>query len=353
MAAVFDPSELQVGPAVPVLQGYRYDSGRRFPQVAVSQSGTLAYVAAGHSTEPHSLEWVSSDGTLTRVGELPEGAATVDLSPDGTLAVISTDVNPPRVFLWDVVRQVPTGLQVEGATNPRWHPDGQHVAFSRGGGLVLLDVDDGSETALVTTETIVLSSSFSADGDTVVYATFGESGTQDIFALVPGDTTPQPIMATDAQEYSPALSPDGRWLAFCSDTTGKMEVYVARFPSGTGQRRITTNGGNQPLWRQDGRALFFQEFRFDDQGRQVAEHSVVTVQADDSLELGTPQSLFVAYDSAAARRSYTFSNNGAVYHATADGGQFLMVYEPRPEPATEVNIVLNWFEELKRLVPTN
>ena len=66
---VYDPDQLQVGPAVPVLEGYRYDPGGRIPQVAVSQSGTLAYVAAGHSTEPHSLEWVSADGTLARVGE--------------------------------------------------------------------------------------------------------------------------------------------------------------------------------------------------------------------------------------------------------------------------------------------
>ena len=263
---------------------------------------------------------------------------------------MSTDVNPARVFLWDMVRRVPTGLEVEG-TNARWHPDGQHVALSRAAGLVLLDIDDESETALVTTESIVLSSSFSADGNTVAYATFGASGTQDIFALVPGNPTPQPILATDAQEHSPALSPDGRWLAFCSDTTGTLEVYVARFPSGTGQRRITTNGGNQPLWRQDGRALFFQEFRFDDQGRRSAEHSVVTVHADDALELGTPQSLFVADDGAAPRRSYTFSNNSAVYHASADGGQFLMVYEPRPTPATEINIVLNWHQELLERVP--
>ena len=80
-----------------------------------------------------------------------------------------------------------------------------------------------------------------------------------ILALLPGDTTPQAIIATDAPEHSPALSPDGRWLAYVSQESGESHVYVVRFPSGTGRRRVTTNPGREPLWRQDGRALFFRE----------------------------------------------------------------------------------------------
>ncbi len=151
MAAVFDATEHRLGPAVPVLDGYARDVGQDTAQVAVSASGTLAYVAAAESRDNPTLDWVDLDGTSTRVGELPVGSSMIDLSPDGRLAVVGTFDVRPRVFVWDMVRQVPTGLEVEGFI-PRWHPDGRHVAFSRGAQLLLVDVDDGSETVLAESE---------------------------------------------------------------------------------------------------------------------------------------------------------------------------------------------------------
>jgi hypothetical protein len=321
--------------------------------VTVSPSGTLAYVAAAQSMDAPTLAWVSTDGTLTAVGELPVGSAAVDVSPDGTLAVVGTATVPTKSFLWDMVRQVPTGLEVEGSI-PRWHPDGRHVALSRGRELLLLDVDDGSETVLVS-EPGGRSPSFAADGSTVAYAVRGKSGSQDIFALLPGDTTPQAVVATAAEEHSPALSPDGRWLAYVEGSSGGNEVYIARFPSGTGRRRVTTKGGNQPLWRRDGRALFFRENLDQDTTDLVRsiELRVVAVAPGDTLDLGAPQTLFLVSDPSAALGSNTFGNWGAAYHATPDGSRFLMVYRPPLQPLTEIVVVQNWLEELKRLVPAN
>jgi dipeptidyl aminopeptidase/acylaminoacyl peptidase len=182
MAAVFDAPEHRLGPAVPVLDGYARDSARETPQVAVSASGTLVYVAAAESAGNSTLEWVDVDGTLERVGDLPDvGGSMVDLSPDGRLAVVGTFEARPRVFVWDMVRQVPTGLDVEGVI-PRWHPDGRHVAFSRGLQLLRIDVEDGSETVLAESDSDdIRSPSFSGDGDTVVF----DSG-DNILALLPG-----------------------------------------------------------------------------------------------------------------------------------------------------------------------
>ena len=347
MAAAYDATQRRVGPAVPVLDGYARDQGDRTPQVVVSASGTLAYVPQAQGTNDRSLEWVDADGTLTRVGALPAGSASVDLSPDGSLAVVGTDDAERNVFLWDMARQVPTGLTVPGV-HPRWHPDGQHVVLSRRAGLVLLDVNDGSETVLV--ENGGRTPSFSADGDTLVYTATGESGSQDIFALLPGQSMPRPIIATAAEEHSPALSPDGRGLAFVSEESGTAQVYVSQFPSGAGKRRITANVGNGPLWRQDSGALFFRE-AVSENPTGPRHLRVVAVGAGETLALGDSESLFEVFDPSAPRGSSTFINSGSTYHATPDGSRFLMVYKDLPKPMTEIVVVQDWLEELKERVP--
>ena len=346
MAAAYDATEPRVGPAVPMLDGYARDQGDSTPQVTVSASGILAYVPQAQSTDSPSLEWVDVDGTLTRVGALPAGSASVDLSPDGTLAVVGTQETPPRVFLWDMVRKVPTGLNVRGAT-PRWHPDGQHVALNRGRRLLLLDVNDSSETVLV--EGGGRTPSFSADGNTVVYAARGESGSQDIFALLSGQAMPRPIIATDAEEHSPALSPDGRWLAYVSHESGEMHVYVSQFPSGAGKRRVTTNVGNSPLWRQDSGALFFRE-AVGENVENAREMRVVAVGPGEMLALGESESLFEVVNRSASRISSTYISSGSTYQATPDGTRFLMVYKSS-QPLTEIVVVQNWHEQLKARVP--
>ena len=353
LAAAFDPAARTLGPATPVLDRLAYDDGARVPQVAVSPSGTLAYVPAPGSERVATLAWVDADGTRASMGELPAGSEVVDLSPDGTLALVGTTVSPNRMILWDLTRQAPAGLEVEGRT-PRWHPDGRRVALGRGTDLLLLDVEDRSEETLVAGTARTDSPSFGVDGATLAYVSFGKAGDQDIFALLPGEAEPRPVVATDAEEHSPSLSPDGRWLAYVSDASSidfAGDVYVARFPSGTGRRRVTNNGGIEPLWRQDGRVLFFKERRAPTSEEPVWDLRMVSIGPGNTLELGAAESLFATVD--ATQRVYTgaYWNMGATYQATADGTRFLMVWNTFPEPAKEIVVVQNWHEELKRLVP--
>ncbi len=350
LAAAFDPATRRLGPARGVLEEFAYDPARARPQVTVSPSGTLVYIPAPARADTATLAWVDLEGTLTTVGELPPDVAMVDLSPDGALAVVGTRETPTRVFLWDMVRQVPTGLEV-GWYAPRWHPDGRHVALSRGQELVLLDVDDGSETTLVTEPVRASTPSFTADGETLAYTAIREGSGEDIFARLRGDAEPHAVVATEAYEHSPALSPDGRWLAFVSDESERMEVYVARFPSGAGRRRVTTNGGLFPRWRSDGRALFFNENGDQDQDGMVLGR-MVRIGEGETLELGSSVTLFVVFDAARPVNSVqSYSNWGAPYDVAADGTRFLRPYRAQSAPAREIVVVQNWLAELAELVP--
>src|SRR4030095_5193866 len=114
-----------------VLRGYAYDAGQFVPQVAVSDSGTLVYVVDA-PTAPPPLAWVDVPGQLTPAAERRAGASSVDLSARSALAIIGLSTAPRRVLLWDMQRHVPTGVQIDGAMTPRWHPDGRRFIFSRG-----------------------------------------------------------------------------------------------------------------------------------------------------------------------------------------------------------------------------
>ena len=352
MAAAYDAARRKVGPPSPVLRGFAYDSGLRVPQVAVSASGSLVYVV-DVPTPPPTLQWVDSSGTLSAAGELPTRSSAVDLSSTAALAVVAVAASPRHVLLWDMRRRVPTGLKVAGLT-PRWHPDGRRFAVGRGNQLVLVDAEDGSETVLSSHQDGALRSpSFSSDGSMLAYVVTRGS-VSDIYARMPGSSAPQAVLATDTFEHSPALSPDGKWLAYVEGGAGAdAQVYIARFPSGSARRRVTTNGGNQPLWRPDGRALFYRENRAADQAGPTIELRVVSVEPGDTLTLGVPRALFPVVSPSAPLVSNTFHNEGAAYAAAPDGRRFLMVYQPRARPLTEIAVVQNWGTELRRSVLSN
>jgi Tol biopolymer transport system component len=172
---------------------------------------------------------------------------------------------------------------------------------------------------------------------------------ENIYALAPDGEEPHEVIATSAREHSPALSPDGRWIAYVSDETGRFEVYVARFPEGDRRTPITANGGFEPLWSRGGQELFFTEG--EPVGRRVLR--AVSVSLGETLELGEARTLFVTNDPGATENVAFFGNAGTSHDVSADGTRFLMIRRPADPPATEIVVVQNWFEELKRIVPTN
>src|ERR1700736_5342265 len=147
----------------------------------------------------------------------------------------------------------------------------------------------------------------------------------------------QPFLRTAFTESAPRFSPDARWLAYVSDESGRFEVYVQPYPGPGGKSQISTDGGTEPVWNPNGRELFY---------RQGNKMIVVDVATRPSFSAGKPRVLFEGLYIRAAQAN-------PAYDVSPDGQRFLMLKASEQEPnATQINVVLNWFEELKQKVPT-
>lgn len=222
-------------------------------------------------------------------------------------------------------------------------PDGKHIAISsnRDGPFNLyLKPADGSAT----TERLTVSDwhqdpgSWSPDGRSLAFAQNHPETSWDIWLVHMGDESRQEaFISTQFREHHPMISPDGRWLAYQSDETGRHEVSVQPFPDGGSKWLVSAGGGVQPLWAPNGEELFYRN------GNKVMAASIRT---GPDFEVETPFLLFEG----------SFGLGGGLgrpnYDITPDGRRFVMIDQETPPPQTEVYVVLNWFEELNRLVPT-
>ena len=255
------------------------------------------------------------------------------------------------IWVYDIARQTLTRLTFEGNENqqPQWTPDGKRVTLRsiREGvpGNLFWKLADGTGAAerLTTSEFRQNPSSWSPDGQFLAFhqrpSVIGFSPTgRDIWILpLEGERKPRPLLRTQFNELAPKFSPDGRWLAYVSDESGRYEIYVRPFPEvEEGKWQISTDEGVEPVWAANGRELFY---RNEDGNRMMA----VEITTEPTFRAGTPRLLFEG--------SYGRSSGGsAFYDVTSDGQSFLMVQAAHEG---QINVVLNWFEELKRLVPTD
>ena len=224
---------------------------------------------------------------------------------------------------------------------PVWSPDDQWVAFgSVRAGSPSRDIYQkradfsGPAEVLLTKEFVQNPKSWSPDGTMLSYGDRPPGG-DDIWALsLEGEGEPRPIVQTSFNEYDHDISPDGRWLAYESNESGQEEIYVQPFP-GPGRRwPISTDGGIDPVWSTNGRELFYLN------GQKVM---AVEVETEPEFRAGTPRLLFEGPHLVGARS----------YDVSPDGQRFVMIHPEESSAPNQINVVQNWFEELKRLVPTN
>jgi Tol biopolymer transport system component len=179
--------------------------------------------------------------------------------------------------------------------------------------------------------------SVSHDGEQLVFVRLSPDTTGDIYvASLRGDPQIRPILNTPAYEGSGRLSPDGRWIAYSSNESGRMEVVITPFPQADRKAQVSSEGGTQPVWNPNGREIFY---------RSGTKMMSVAVSTSPDLVLSTPRLLFDL------RYAFGTGITIANYDVSSDGQRFVMV---KDEPgAGRLNVVLNWSEELKRLVPPN
>jgi serine/threonine-protein kinase len=353
LAARFDPRKLAItGPRVALAEGIAI---RQLGAVdlAVSSTGTLVYVP-GSLTGGTEVVWVNRTGVVQPLDPDWKSSAVLNspaLSPDGrSLAIGVIDAAATRSDVW-VKRGLGGPLSrltiAEDSTSdrPTWTADGRSLLFVRGRragvGQIEIKLADGTRPERLVARTAEGLSEVrtSPDGKWLVLRTPAATSSRgDILAMrVGADSAPVPLIGTRATEVAPTLSPDGRWLAYASDESGRMEVYARPFPDvESGKWQISTGGGTEPLWAHSGRELFYR----DGEGNLVAAETGATT----GLVVGRQVALFSALPFAADALHQQ-------YDVTPDDQRFIMLRPVRSDAREDLVMVENWFDELKTKVP--
>ena len=351
MAVPFDSEQLELtGDPVAVLEGVR---SRGLADYTFSREGTLFYASGSTSLPRGRPVWVDRTGrAIDQLSDEPiERPRQPRISPDGQQVVLATGGGRSAdLWVYDVGGRPPYPLALEQQNHsPIWTTDGKRVIFSFVRPSIPPNLywiaSDGSTLEpepLLDSPNRQYPRAVSPDGQEVIFTrTNPQTGTFDIMALpLEGEHEPRLVLDTE-QLYSNRLraegldlSPDGKWLAYVSGVTGRPEIWVRPYPGPGAPVRISPDGGDQPVWGAKGRELFYL-----DGDRMMA----VRIDTGPELRFEPPQLLFEA--------PYVHSNIPS-YDVTADG-RFLMIERVEdPLESTQINVVTNWFEELKRLVPT-
>ncbi len=362
MAAPFDLASLKLrGDPVPVLEGVTqsiHAGNSRLntaaAQFAFSGTGSLAYVAGSVFPESKAkVVRVDRDGKVKPTNLDRASYSFVRFSPDNSEALVNTLYKKAKILSYDFDRGTSTLETLEGSgSHPLWSLDGKGFVFSsdRDGSpnLYWKSVQsDGEIERLTVSPYADHAVSWNQDGSKLAFLRLGEKKSAGIWILqMKGNRSAERFPAGGDFKEHPEFSPDGRWLAYVSDETGSREVYVAPY-AGPGRReRISTNGGTSPAWTKGGKELVYWD------GRKMWAVEIAPQGSD--LNPGKPFALFTG--------RYQIVNPVRGYDVTRDGQRFLMVlsepseggYENRKEFfGNRVDIVVNWFEELERLVPTD
>jgi serine/threonine-protein kinase len=345
MAVSFDPQRVAVtGAAVPVVEGVLQSAVTGAAQYSISATGSLVYVPGGIQSIQNRLVWVNRNGTEQPLAAPGRGYQFPRLSPDGRRVAAGVVDLESQVRLYDLARETLTPFTFEGSLNqlPAWTPDGKRIAFQsnkEGQNNIFWQLADGSGRLerLTTSEYPNFPRSFSPDGQLLAFIEVNPTTGYDIWVLRLKDHKAEPFLRTPFNESVPSFSPDGRWLAYISDESGHFEVYVQPYPGPGGKWQISTDGGTEPVWDPNGRELFYRS------GDKIMAVDIAT---QPGFAAGKPRMLF---EGPYLPTPATFPN----YDVSPDGKRFLMLKPTEQAQAapTQINVVLNWFEELKQKVP--
>jgi eukaryotic-like serine/threonine-protein kinase len=341
LAYPFDPKNLRVtGDPVGIADQVRTALGNNYTSVSASATGILAFGAA--DSVPLQPTWYDRGGAKLAAIGAPDLFGQVRLSPDEKRAAL--EKMDARTNLWDIwLLELSTGVLSKFTVDPRserdpiWSPDGQRVAYTsdRVGkiDISVKELGGGKETSLTETDTPELAEDWTKDGNGILFRN-SPTGTSSLLLLpLMGDRKPVVLLAPAPfrrDEFN--LSPDGRWIAYNSDESGRWEVWIASFPEFKNQRQVSNGGGAVPRWRKDGKELFYLALD--------AKLMAVDLKLGPTVEAGVPKLLFQT----------RISVNGQTdqYAVTGDGKRFLIPEPLESQNVPPITVITNWTSLLKR-----
>lgn len=349
VAVPFDVVRLEVtGPPVTVQENVRMSKANGRGQFSISDNGDLVYIE-GQSDDPREaaqpLIWVDRRGAEQVLSEERQRYSKPRLSPDGHTLFVEVADPEASIWLYNLERGTLSRVTHGGVSyGPIPSPDGQKVAYeaTRDGvaGVLVAQVDGGGEQRLSSTKRLHVPTSWTADGTAVAITAGAESGYLEVWLIpVNGDHTPQILVQGPFNAGGARFSPDGHWIAYVSDESGRNEVYLRPYPEAGARIPISAGGGTGPVWSRNGRELFFRN------GNQIL---AVNITLGPQVVAGKPQVLFSkTISDDASGPAYDFI---ADYDVSPDGQRFAMPkYSVEGASSPNAHLILNWSQGLKRL----
>ncbi len=357
MAVAFDPVSVEIiGPEAPVLENLRVDLTMGAGQYSFSDNGVLVYLSGTEDSRLTELVWVDRTGKIKPASQHSRDAFSHSLSPDGSKiawALVTGIGTSADIWVLEIKRDMLTRLTFDDGneTAPIWSPDGSWIYFDsdrvHGVAEIYRRKADGSGDAerLTTAENPQTPIAVSPDGNTLVFSESLGTGGEIMLLHMDQEHSVEPFLKTPFGEWGPAVSPDGTLIAYTSNETSIFELYIRRFPSGTGRVKISPGLGISPKWSPDGTELFYT-----DDGSKF--FSVAIEVKDDVVIPSIPKLMFELPQGVYATREVAAWTD--IFSVAPDGQRFLFGTRPDLTRAAQNNpsVVINWFKELQEKMAT-